>query len=185
MGFFWAVVAGIIASALFSGLAAFYGVWLGRNRYYEERLWDRKTKAYSQIVEALVKAKASATKNYGSENDKEWSNFILEPDESTQRSVVVMEIPDEIHELLESAIYMNDFVIPSDISDVLHKFYFRWIAGIQLEFSPESRELASKRLGAVTSCLEDVKILIKKDLERHNSKPFWIPLYFRGSGDLP
>ena len=47
---FWmAVLSSIVASALVSGFAAFFGARVSLNRYYQEKWWDRKADAYMAL----------------------------------------------------------------------------------------------------------------------------------------
>ena len=49
-GFWLAVLSSIVASALFSGFAAFFGARILLNRYYREKWWDRKADAYLSLT---------------------------------------------------------------------------------------------------------------------------------------
>ena len=167
-GFWVAVLSSIVASALFSGFAAFFGARVSLNRYYQERLWDRKVEAYSQIVEDLHKLyvyPSTASDEMLEPNSEKWRKL---EDEYTQ-----------VRKNLVKYIHLGGFVISTDIAETLNSFNMGWY---QLRVKNNSSG-EFKQAELTNKCIEKIKRLAKEDLQISKPKPSWKPLYFRGSQD--
>ena len=158
------VTVGVILSLITAFGGAFFGARLSLNRYYQEKWWDKKVEAYSQIIEALFKVFIFSNNHYDYENG--------EIEVMTQSRERVQKLRNEFikgNEDLEKAIYMSDFIFSENASEVLINFNKEWSRlKVEEEKSGYAElELLFDRAKLVHDCLEKIKRIAKKDLQVH------------------
>ena len=165
---FWAVVMGIVASALFSGLAAFFGTWLNRNRYYQEKWWDRKVDTYSQVIEALSNLNSMFLRVEGYEQAEHITSDSLQivPDKWDCSRLQQWH---EQEAVVARAINLGGFIVSRDASEVLGKFIKDWDDFRDFcqsdEHDLEWFEINNSFRKMSKECLEKITRIAKEDLE--------------------
>lgn len=155
MGFFWAVVAGIIASALFSGLAAFYGVWLGRNKYYEEKLWDKKLDAYTLLTEHIHN-----------------TNNMLDAFLDSPTIPIFIDMKSELKRL-KKTLFFSHLVISDEAYDYVWRIISEISSGLALYNSDGSTSHLFSVHGSDITEIHKLNELARQDLEITKPKSFW------------
>ena len=150
---------------------AYFGAWLNKNRYYQEKWWDRKVEAYSQIIEDLYNSYLYAATYY--------EDYMGKPDTNIDRQNLFDEWKLATKSLAKS-VQLGDFIISDRASKVL-KSYHKDRSNAKR--SDDSVDLAYDDAELTKKCLEEITRIAKQDLQVTKPKPFWRFPYFRGSQD--
>ena len=169
-------LASIIVRALsvVATLLGFYIVArLALDKFYEEKRYDRLEKTYLQIIDGLSNMQTFARRLW----EKETYGFELtEEDWRKLRSEFTQGWVD-----VDKAIFLFDFIIAKEASDVLFHFGANWEHLRNQRKRLSQQEFTEEQLHIIGICLQNFRRIAKQDLQVTKPKPFWKHPYFRGS----
>lgn len=151
-----------IAKTILPGLAiafftAIITVRLSLRRFHAEKWWEKKVEAYSRIVDTLHYVKNYCEQKYDAEFD---SNIISEEKENELRKQYKLAAKE-----LAKATDIGSFIICDKAAEILNKYRQR----PQLSWDEYSLpEVIENDLKYVSECLEEFKVIAKKDLKVNN-----------------
>ena len=148
------IITNILVPLAISAATAIFTVRLSLKRFYAERWWDRKLKAYTDIFEALYKLKNYSNIKY----DEGINQKDLTPEESKRLQTQWRDSNDEV----EKAIEIGSFTISEDAIDCLRRFQEH---PRPLHLNGMMFEAASEESQILTDYIKELKEMASKDLK--------------------
>jgi hypothetical protein len=145
----------VMVGALLTLAITAISTWLTRKRFYAEKWWERKAKAYSKIIEAL---------HHAANCNAQWSDADLTKEEfSEDRKKQLLEDFRAAQREIEKSTGIGAYIISAGAAEVLAE-----LAGRPDNFDYQRDpwfEMYSAESKAYKAALEKIRNLAKEDLE--------------------
>lgn len=153
-GFLTDIIKVIVPGVLLSVLTAIVTVRLSIRRFYAEKWWERKDKAYSNIFEALYNLRNYYNVKY--EEDIGNSRISKERSNQLERQFVSADME------VEKAVAVGSFVLSDEAVECLKQFRERPRLSID---DYQIFDLAKQEMKYLDECIPKLKDIAKRDLK--------------------
>jgi len=147
------IILSISTSLLLAIVTAIVSAIIALRRFWIEKVWQKKTEAYEQILISLFKAQRYADYR----NEKDYYPFAI----SSEEEAILFERAREGHDDLIkcSAVYTIH------LDDKINKYIEEVIPSINFSYLPDTYNEVQKSALNINKCIENVRTLAKQDLK--------------------